>query len=183
MALTKITTNILKDNVITSAKIADAAVTKPDIGYAGSILQVVETVYNGTATYSGLTTWANGPMSASITPFSANSKILIFTTIIWDIAGETTCLFRFTRNGTAIQTQTDAYAATFGEGNNTNASWATQTTNMQIDSPASTAALTYQLQIYPYDNTRTVYFNNSGAGGGVDDALRQSRIVLMEISG
>lgn len=152
-------------------------------GVAKTILiQAVESVYTGTATYVNSAGWTNGPLSATITPSSTSSRIIILSTVIWDINGETSSLFRFTRNGVVFSTGTDAYAAQFGEGNNGNTSWAAQTTQTMMDSPGTTSPVTYQLQFYPYDSGRTVTFNNSNAGGATDDAFRTSRIVLLEMS-
>lgn len=147
-----------------------------------TVIQAVESVYTGQATYSGMSTWTNGPLAATITPSSTSSRIVILSYIVWDINGETTCLFRFTRNGATFSLGADGYASQFGEGNNGNTSWATQTSQMMVDSPGTTSAVTYQLQMYPYDSGRTVYYNRSVSGGGVDNAFRTSRIVLLEMS-
>jgi hypothetical protein len=66
MALTKITTNVIKD----------AAVTRPKVGYPGAVLQVVNSTYRDAITYTSTTlnTW---PLSVTVTPLFSNSKIFI----------------------------------------------------------------------------------------------------------
>jgi hypothetical protein len=144
------------------------------VGGGGGILQVQSTVKT-----DDFDTTANGPvdvtgLSVSITPSDASSTILVMVTVpttgggglknIW-IKRDSTDIFT-TSAGSVFQ-------------------WATQSTTdpavftiQGIDSPATTSATTYKVQIGTSGANR-VRVGLDNAGGGYDMA---SSITVMEIS-
>ena len=59
-------------------------------------------------------------------------------------------------------------------------------TGQFLDSPATTSATTYKIQIMtePSGNTGTVYVNRAGSlGSGNQDGVTASSILVMEVSG
>ena len=111
---------------------------------AGTVLQVVNATY-GTTTSNSTTTYADTGLTATITPTSASSKILIM--INQQVSKETgsidtSMMLKIQKNGSDLATlghyigwnSTNQYGgrATFG--------W------QYLDSPATTSALTYKTQ-------------------------------------
>jgi hypothetical protein len=136
----------------------------------GCVLQVVM----GTATAGFSTTstsYVATNLSATITPTSATSKILIFFT------GPSYSLsvnYAFTtvyRNGTT-NLGIGASAGLAVTGNNPG-TYDTSVTGMYLDSPATTSAITYT--VYLKTSASTAYFGDSGNIGQV--------MILQEIAG
>lgn len=174
---------------------------KAILNSTGSILQVVHTTlstgWSGTSvsTGSGYYVDVTG-LSATITPSSTSNRILILTNMY---IGKTTAAssyqqaFRITRNGTAVQQGA-------GEGSRPPASGAinmylTDTTSGQYqmamlsgvhyDNPASTSALTYQIQLGGYSGSPIVYVNraeNWQASAANYNATPLTTLTLMEVS-
>ena len=155
---------------VTSAGVAVTGLSKASLP-TGSVLQVVNATYNtqvSTASSSGVTTG----LTASITPTSATSKILVNFSVAGiafaSAAGNVyTDLYR---NGSAILTNTSGSQFT---GVNVAAPEYTISATY-LDSPATTSSTSY-----------TVYFRKGG--GGADVAYAQiynekSTITLMEIA-
>lgn len=168
---------------------------------AGSILQVVYT--QKTNTFSGTSVLDNGGyfidvtgMSASITPISASNKILVMTTIYGSniygynfsyrlkrtIGGTTTFPIVGTSEGGRPVTTGKSYSydPTYGLYNILN------TGGIHQDSPNTTSAITYQIQIGGYSSDATVYLNRSyqfQVNANDYDTIPVSTITLMEIAG
>ena len=152
----------------------------------GTVLQVVQGVKTDVFSASlsaGQITTITG-LSATITPKSATSKILAS----YDVSGGGPFGFGviFRRAGTPIGIGT-------GEGSRTritSGAWADDNRRLGnasgqiLDSPATTSAITYDLQMINLDNgSVTLFFNrplfDDNAANGVRSA---SRITLMEIA-
>ena len=73
---TGIVANNIADYAISTAKLANSAVTVPKIGYSGAVLQVVQTTTAATITTSS-TSFVTTGLAQSITPTSATSKIMV----------------------------------------------------------------------------------------------------------
>ena len=159
----------------------------------GSILQVINTFKSDTTSATNaasLDTWVDiTGISASITPTSATSKILVlFTLNIGSVQFQSVAI-QLLRDSTAIGNgdasgsrlpcftdirQTDQYECELYNG-------------QYLDSPATTSAITYKIQWRkPYDynsTTSTIYLNRSSNDGDTNDRPRcSSSITVMEIS-
>jgi len=164
---------------------------KPILNSTGSILQVVQGTL--TSTFSS-TAGQNAPvdigLSASITPSSTSSKILI-TVSIGGISGssDTTHGFLLLRGGTSIGAgipsgarvgviaqSGHAYSGGTWRGNPIVFSY--------LDSPSTTSATTYKVQGGGNGGT-TWYINQTGRdnNGASEDSRAASSIILMEVSG
>ena len=141
----------------------------------GKVLQVVYAESSSDVSISTLTPTDSGN-TATITPTSATSKILVLTTQIHELKTTSTGIYlfgglRLVRGATSLQA-TNADGAfqlnTFPSGNYT---MRTCTVLNYLDSPATTSATTYKTQAF-CDPTYTIRF-------GYDNAW--SSITLMEI--
>ena len=159
---------------------------------AGTILQVVQTPF--TAAYSSTTsefTNVSG-FSATITPTSASSKILVHVAlgkVATTYASNNTILFRLTRNGSAVLVGDASGSRPRGAfsmmRSNPNADHTMGLSWSGYDSPSSTSALTYQLQAWS-EGGFTYYINRSENNSDANESYRgqaYSQIVLMEVAG
>jgi hypothetical protein len=152
----------------------------------GSVLQVVST--NKTDTFSTTsTTYTNiTGLSASITPKFSTSKIYATVTLGMSCDSGTRAIFQLLRNSTPVGVGDASGSRTTGNA----AGQAPQPAAMAcvsfqyLDSPATTSAITYQVQTAFIDNSGTLYINRT-----VNDESAASRsrtastITLMEIAG
>ncbi|CAB5079609.1 hypothetical protein UFOVP146_34 [uncultured Caudovirales phage] len=140
---------------------------------AGSVLQVVSVTYTTQAT-SASNTFADTGLTASITPKFSTSKILVFV----DCAGcnkngnNTYLQLRLVRNSTIISQFEDISGYTASTTFNAIGSVSTN----YLDSPVTTSATTYKVQIANGNNVGIVAINNFI---GVSSS---STITLMEIA-
>ena len=165
-------------NVFTSGKLVTSA--QP----TGAVLQVVSTVKTDTFSTSSTSFVDITGMSVTITPTSATSKILVFINLTVGHAASNYSPVNLVRNGTNIAQPTTAsdHIATLnnyaGEGSGITAGSAQPQYALSfLDSPSSTSALTYKLQIRTtgvttYVNTRPVAQNGTTV----------STLTLMEIA-
>jgi hypothetical protein len=174
---------------------------KPIVNSTGSILQVVHTPmtdsFTGTSTQTGTGFYIDVTgLSATITPSSTGNRILILTNMY---VGKTTTgssyqqHFRIKRNGTPI-------ILGAGEGGRPTSTgrinqYSTDTTSGQYqmfqfngvhyDTPASTAALTYQIALGGYSGSPVVFVNRSQLWQALAndyDSTPVSTLTLMEVS-
>ena len=141
MAISQIENASLATGVPSSAKLP-----------AGTVLQVVQTFYKTTETYTSTSFTATG-VSASITPTASTSKILVQVMLQASGTSDTYGGFRLYRNGSEVTGAT----SNAGTGSSTNAfiqythrdtdaSYELATfSNAYLDSPASTSAQTYTI--------------------------------------
>jgi hypothetical protein len=148
---------------------------------AGSVLQVVQTSKNDTFSSSS-STWTDiTGMSLSITPASASNKILILVAI--NMTGNSDAGIRLLRSSTVIGAGTGA--------SNQNVMYMTNTGGVSgnnfgfylggspcLDSPATTSAITYKIQMYA-NESYTAYVNRR-----INDSnfIGFSSITAMEIA-
>jgi hypothetical protein len=156
----------------------------------GKILQVVQTVKSDSYSVSlgsGATDTQDIPsFSASITPSSASSKVLIFASTLGSAGGGADGIF-LRRNGSNLTASlgdsvgsrtriTSGVSPSRGDG--------AQPSNIVfLDSPATTSATTYSFRLFnARENTQTLYVNITAL-----DASRGytgiSTITLMEVAG
>jgi len=151
-------------------KIVDGAVTSSDFaaGVGGKILQVVQSI-NASQVDTTSTTYVATNVSATITPSSTSSKILI----IYNINGDTLSngryyMYGIFRNGSQISTPANNDSFVYGASRMQIAS-----VGIKLDSPSSTSALTY-----------TIY-GKSGDGNSVrlSRSSDNNAITLIEVAG
>jgi hypothetical protein len=156
---------------------------------AGSVLQVVQTVKSDTFTTTSSSYIDITGLSVTITPTSASNKILvIYNTTVGAQSGQYSVGLQLVRNSTAIYLGDTAGSRT------RSSSWAWSessqyamipTNGTFLDSPATTSATTYKLQmINPYGSGGAVtYLNRNQVDGDNAVAGRTpSSITVMEIA-
>jgi hypothetical protein len=136
----------------------------------GKILQVVQATTT-TGTTSSSSTYANTALTATITPSSVSSKILVVVSHAGcvKVTGNTYVQLRLTRDGTAI---TGDFAGNINY-DNTTVTMTTQAGTTYLDSPAATSALVYRTQLASGANVAEV---------AVSTASSLSTITLMEVA-
>ena len=146
----------------------------------GSVLQVVST--NKTDSFSSSSTSLVDitGLSASITPTSATSKILVFGTIMTNTFTDSILTFQLVRGSTNISIGTNNYTfvgtiANYFQANNNDLLM--PNAFHFLDSPSTTSSTTYKVQM-KINQVRTFYVNNRPSG----DASYTSTITVMEIA-
>ena len=153
----------------------------------GSVLQVVQTVKTDTFSSSATSFTNITGLTATITPSSTSSRILVIANVAVADGVGYFILLRLARGGSAIL-QGDAAGSRARTGgmvynnpgsNNEQHSWSQQV----VDSPASTSTLTYSVQIMQI-NGATHYVNRLARDEDANYEPRSaSSIILMEIAG
>lgn len=152
-------------------------------GMGGKILQVKS--YTKTNTWVSSGNFKDPGLDVSITPLYSTSKILVNVSVCFS-TNATTIGFYLRRNGTSICIANAAGSRSRMTvitecGNNV---WQTNANYMYLDSPASTAALTYDIMIGSHDG-REFRLNRSGSGtdnAQLDNSYSTSTITVMEVS-
>jgi hypothetical protein len=142
---------------------------------AGNVIQVVNAVY-GTSTSTSSSTFSDTGLTATITPTSSTSKILVLVghNGCRKESSNTTLQVRLLRSGTKITGIEDNGGRT-GD-TSTNEFGGVFIT--YLDSPATTSATVYKTQFASTNNTGTVYVGDFSATNG--DSV--GTITLMEIA-
>lgn len=192
--ITGISAGGLPDGVITTDDIAASAITRAKMGYAGAILQVVQTVKGdtfSTATSGSNTFVSITGLSASITPSSTSNKVLILVEIGGSGLGSsgTLCSFKVQRNSSDISAMLgdartnffQATAATIRAVSDFNSSFRQNIT--YLDSPSSTSSLTYQLLGQAEGSGFCINRTLNDAASTNFSATQISTITLIEVAG
>jgi len=139
----------------------------------GSVLQVVQGSFS-TETTSSSSTFADTGLSASITPTSSSSKILVLVSIggIGKGAANTSIGLKLFRGSTDL----GLFTSLAGYTNTTTTNYSTTANVNYLDSPATTSSTTYKIQFNSQNNVSNVIINNGGYG------TTTSYITLMEIA-
>jgi len=138
---------------------------------AGTVLQVVNVVY-ATLASSTTSTYVDTGLSASITPSSSSSKILVLV----DQGGcgkqtnNTRIKLQLLRDASSIQV-IDAGIGTFT--NSTATNFIGSISIAYLDSPSTTSSTTYKTQFASHNNNNGVFVQTDGSA---------SSIILMEIA-
>ena len=168
--------NLLGTNTtIQAAKLADDAVTSAKLP-AGSVLQVKTGVYSTQTNVTTAGAYQDTGLSLSITPTSTSSKILIVYAMhfrIHSANSDVGMAFRVVRGSTEIDTPVTSYDNYIYDGGGQTES-RTSDTKFYLDSPATTSAVTYKIQMVSY--------TGSGASTRAQSDGNKSRIMLMEIA-
>jgi hypothetical protein len=185
MPLTKIQSLGITDGTIVNADInASAAIASTKLSGVGKVLQVIQTSKTDTFTTTSTSFVDITGLSASITPSSASSKILVLCDITFNITSaqgfikllrDSTDIYIGDSAGSRIQGKASLYSS---DGNVTNS----QVINF-LDSPNTTSSITYKCQIKTDNASFLLAINRSQ--GDTDSSARvrgTSSIILMEIS-
>lgn len=155
----------------------------------GKILQVVNTKITGTAQYNGTSYGDISGYSASITPSSTSSKVLVMFNInVGSNNNGNRILFRVTRTGEDNDFVGDASSS------RTRATAQMAVSNPQdqranhityISTPSSTSSVTYQLQAkLQVGGGSQAFFGSSGTDSNNSiEGRTPQQIILMEIAG
>ena len=138
----------------------------------GTVLQVV-TGSTSTQAFNQTSTDADTGLSASITPKSTSSKVLVYVHMAdckITNASSTGLRLRLFRGATQIQ----QFASELGKFASATENFFDSST-VYLDSPATTSATTYKVQLASSNNSNGVVTNAASSG--------QSIITLMEIAG
>lgn len=138
---------------------------------AGSVLQVVQGSTTTQVNHTSTSTWTDTGLSASITPSSMSSKVLVKVNQHC-FASRYGGSLKLLRDTTGIWEHGDAYGFYLDPGANINARLF-QSFNY-LDTPSSTSALTYKTQGKLY---------STGTWLTQQGSLFESFITLMEIAG
>lgn len=137
---------------ISAGGLPDGVITRPEMGYAGAVLQVVNGTYSVSTTVATLTLTDTG-LSASITPTSATSKILVTVSQPINISRLNTsqnAAFALLRGATFIYNSGTPF---FPLGLFVNSAASLQPTTVLslqvLDSPATATSITYKTQGAP----------------------------------
>jgi hypothetical protein len=158
----------------------------------GSVLQVVSTDYTGTASSTSATPADVSGFAATITPSSASNKILVFVSVAFGFANDAYPYVLLKRNGTSISvgaTASGSQINVFLSGTGTADAGSTvyrfhQASKSYLDSPSSTSALTYQIQLASPYISSTGYINRvSASDNAAYIQFPTSSITVMEIKG
>lgn len=181
-----VTTAKMQDSAVTTAKIADANITTAKIAStldlsgktvsygltdsdmpAGSVIQVLyDSSTSGQATSS--TSYVDTDLSLSITPISTSSKILVISNVtgIWSAAATRYLKARPIRGAVGL--------SEFGGASGYSGAGQSSGTvgTCQLDSPNTSSAITYKIQIA----------SATGAAMAINNNSSLSSITLLEIS-
>lgn len=149
---------------------------------SGSVVQIVTGTYD--STYSSDSTSFADLISLSITPISSSNKILILVNIYAAGYGSPKLL----RNSTAIVSPNVNYALYFASPNGSQpyqSGYRVMYPFQVYDSPATTSAITYKLQIQGHNPGSAIVVNPDTSNNYSTTSPAQSltRMTLMEIVG
>jgi len=152
------------------------------VSRSGGILQVVSTAKTDIFSTTSTTAVDITGLTASITPRSTSSKIMVLVTIgaFSPEAGNTGNL-QIARDGTALNVSTGGSATNSGGLSVTSgATYGNHTESISyLDSPSSTSTLTYSAQVFAQSGS-TLYINRWVPN---DTKRTTSTITLMEVAG
>lgn len=150
-------------------------------------VQVIQTVKTDTFTTTSSTYVDVTGLSVTITPRSASNKILVlYSGLIATISGEYTVDMQLVRGATAIFIGDAAgsrqQTSSFMWSDSTSQYLTSPANGVFLDSPATTSATTYKLQMKsPY--SQTVYLNRTQPDADNDKNSRSpAQIIVMEIA-
>lgn len=188
MPISQIVTNSITTGAVSSAKLASGVPTRAQLP-SGSVLQVIQTTKTDlfSTTSTSWTDWTG--MSVTITPQSSSSKFLIMVTS--GVSNTTTNSFQYVklqRNGTDIALGDTAGPATrcwidAALQNSAGFDIIQKTlSGVFLDSPATTSALTYKLQVIRTANG-TAFFGRTADIADANRSSIPSTITVMEVAG
>jgi hypothetical protein len=180
-----VNTSQLANSAVTDAKMASTldlsgkTVTMP----AGSVLQVVSAIKDDKQTITSTSFIDVTGLSVSITPISTSSKILVLFNGYGGHDNTNYFLWNIVRGSTTLAQPagSNQYPATMNSytGDSVSGGYAIQSVNVNfLDSPSTTSATTYKIQVRTTAGTATVNGRPSNTNGAT-----VSNITVMEIAG
>lgn len=154
---------------------------------SGSILQVQQAIITGVFSTTSTTFADITGLGVSITPFSSTSKILVMASMYRGSSAAAVTCFRLTRSGTAVYVGDPAStrspsSGAYYVGNGDNVSQISAVEFKFLDSPATTSAITYQVQMHTQGG-EVVYIGRSGGDGDSAAVARTpASIIVMEVA-
>ena len=192
-SITGLSVGGLGSGVVNSTTLADGAATGSKLG-TGSIIKVLQTVKTDTFSRNG-SSWGDiTGMNQSITPISTSSKVFVMVDLkIGADHGDSDYNFKIVRGSTDIyigdadgsKRRSSMGTGSYGMPSNTADGQyrLEQVSLMFLDSPSTTSATTYKVQIINVGG-RTNYINRNHHNGDTNATPRTaSSITLMEIAG
>jgi len=155
------------------------------IGGGGKIGQVVQAVKTDTFTCTASSFTDVTGITVNITPSATSSKVLVMASLVGGAADETHVHFKLVRDSTDIllgDAASNRIRATTSTGPIRNTSQSENFSIQYLDSPSSTSAVTYKIQMQNQSGSLTSYINRSGAD--VDNTTfsrNTSTITVMEV--
>ena len=162
-------------------------------GGGGGIIQMVQSVKTDTFRDNSDSFQDISGLSATITPKFSTSKVLIQLSLTYGGDADCYAYGRLMRDSTAIDIGTaegnrPGASFTLNSGT-TNATYANKLFNLSyffLDSPSTTSATTYKIQIRNYSGDTSRYYTINRTENDASVAYNQrgtSKILLMEVSG
>ena len=157
------------------SKVQTGAIEHGDLP-SGSVLQVVQTTSTTETNTTATQTWVDVAATATITPTSAASKILVLHSAGGMVEAQNVSVsFQLLRGSTAVMVL-DRF------GYSSSSSWLPIPHSVNyVDSPNTTSATTYKFQVR-INATGTIRHNPTSAGTNVTP-IASSTVILMEIAG
>jgi len=186
-SITGVSVGGLPDGIVDTDTLAANAVTSAVLP-AGSVLQVAQGTFT-TKTTTTSATYVDTGLSVSITPTSSSSKVFIMTSFLFGQTRDPVLTQNNMKSFTLVRDSTDLAPGNsrfFAHQDQASGSinWAEQTQICAInflDSPSTTSATTYKLQMKTDFSGTEIYFNTRANGNG--DHQGSSTIIAMEVAG
>ena len=178
------------DGTVTTAKLADDAVTAAKATGFGKIAQVVSTTKTDTFSSSSTSLTDITGLSAAITPSASDSKVLVLVSINVAItAGDRFFALQLLRGSTAISLGAASSSRTNSSLFGVQGDYTGKTTNIHtksivfLDSPSTTSATTYKMQgkAQSDDSPSFVVNRSGGDADAVHGGRTASSITLLEV--
>jgi hypothetical protein len=191
MPISQIENSALASTGLSATKLTTGTLPKAQLP-TGSVLQVVQFWTDATTQYTGTNNFTTIDVSASITPISSSSKVLVTYSVTLGSQQNVPILTRLLRNGGDIGDSTQSGGSrnlgnsVVANGGNYSPQHATGTGSYSyLDSPSTTSALTYALQVRTRsDETNRVRLNAADdLNTNAFQLLGTSTITLFEIAG
>jgi len=165
----------------------DGSAWKNSLATTGGILQVVSTTKTDATFSMASATFADiTGLSATITPSSTSSKILIFYTVNAGVSQDAAVATNILRNSTsiAIGDASGSRTRVNSKENNRTAGVPFSMGNQFLDAPATTSEITYKIQIATGAGTLFVNRESTNSNSAIlQFAQAVSTITLMEVAG
>lgn len=182
MPISQIENSALASTGLSAAKLTTGTLPKAQLP-TGSVLQVVNASTTSRSTAS-TQTWTTA-ISASITPTSASSKILILGHVHAGNGSVSNSIgLRIYRDSTVVGSGTGTVETHSAENLQGGSSWMTATMVAHfIDSPATTSSISYSLRAASWEGILVLNSSNNDSGSYASgNAYGSSQIILMEIA-
>jgi len=152
---------------------------------AGKVLQVLSSTKTDTFTTTSGTKVDITGLSVAITPSSSSNKVLVHSSINFNNAAGEGFKGYLVRGSTDIGVSTAASSSTatfpLGTMANTNNYWLNTTGGFVLDTPSTTSATTYKIQMEVLSTTYTIFINKPARNTSGDVAV-PSFITLFEVA-